>query len=87
MFTLPPAVRINLAPGATDLRLSFNGLECAAREVLGKDPLTGRLFVFCNRRRTRLIAALLDRLLHRCHVMNIKGRSYRLRDLERLLKQ
>jgi DNA replication protein DnaC len=34
-----------------------------------------------------MTAALLDRLLHRCHVMNIKGRSYRLRDLERLLKQ
>ena len=33
-----------------------------------------------------MTAALLDRLLHRCHVMNIKGRSYRLRDLERLLK-
>jgi len=34
-----------------------------------------------------LIAALLDRLLHRCHVFNVKGRSYRLRDLERSLKQ
>ncbi len=34
-----------------------------------------------------MTAALLDRLPHRCHVMNIKGRSYRLRDLERLLKQ
>jgi len=34
----------------------------------------------------RLAAALLDRLLHRCHVFNIKGRSYRLRDLERQLK-
>ncbi len=27
-----------------------------------------------------------DRLLHRCQVINIRGRSYRLRDLERLLK-
>lgn len=25
---------------------------------------------------------ILDRLLHRSHVLNIKGRSYRLRDLE-----
>ena len=33
-----------------------------------------------------MAAALLDRLLHRCHVMNIRGRSYRLRDLEKLLK-
>jgi DNA replication protein DnaC len=34
-----------------------------------------------------MTTALLDRLLHRCHVFNIKGRSYRLRDLERTLKQ
>jgi DNA replication protein DnaC len=33
-----------------------------------------------------MTAALLDRLLHRCHVLNIRGRSYRLRDLERMLK-
>ena len=26
--------------------------------------------------------AILDRLLHHSHVLNIKGRSYRLRDLE-----
>lgn len=30
-----------------------------------------------------MTTALLDRLLHRCHVFNIKGRSYRLKELER----
>ena len=29
--------------------------------------------------------AILDRLLHRSHLLNIKGRSYRLRDLEQAL--
>nr|XP_061810413.1 insertion sequence IS21 putative ATP-binding protein-like [Nerophis lumbriciformis] len=33
-----------------------------------------------------MAAALLDRLLHHCHVFNIKGRSYRLRDLQSILK-
>ena len=33
-----------------------------------------------------LATAILDRLLHRSHVLNIKGRSYRLRDLEDALK-
>lgn len=33
-----------------------------------------------------MATALLDRLLHRCHVVNIKGPSYRLRDLAKLLK-
>ena len=33
-----------------------------------------------------MTTALLDRLLHRCQVVNITGRSYRLRDIERLLQ-
>jgi DNA replication protein DnaC len=33
-----------------------------------------------------LTAAILDRLLHKSVVINIRGRSYRLQDLERLLK-
>ncbi len=33
-----------------------------------------------------MTTALLDRLLHKSHVLNIRGRSYRLRDLEKLLK-
>ena len=33
-----------------------------------------------------LATAILDRLLHHAHVLNIKGRSYRLRDLEDTLK-
>ena len=31
--------------------------------------------------------AFLDRLLHRSHVLNIKGRSYRVHDLEAVLKE
>ena len=33
-----------------------------------------------------LAAAILNRLLHKSVVLNIKGRSYRLQDLEKLLK-
>ena len=33
-----------------------------------------------------MVTALLDRLLHKCHVFNIKGRSYRLRALEQQTK-
>lgn len=32
-----------------------------------------------------LATAILDRLLHKAHALNIKGRSYRLRDLEQSL--
>lgn len=34
-----------------------------------------------------LATAILDRLLHNSHVLDIKGRSYRLRDLERMVAQ
>ena len=34
-----------------------------------------------------MATAILDRLLHRSHVVNVTGRSYRLKDLERLLRQ
>jgi DNA replication protein DnaC len=33
-----------------------------------------------------MATAVLDRLLHRSHVINIKGRSYRLKDLEKVLQ-
>lgn len=33
-----------------------------------------------------MATAMLDRLLHHCHVFNIKGRSYRLRALEQEMK-
>ncbi len=33
-----------------------------------------------------MATAVLDRLLHRSHVFSVKGSSYRLRDLERMLK-
>ena len=33
-----------------------------------------------------MVTAILDRLLHHCHVLAIRGRSYRLRELEKLMK-
>lgn len=33
-----------------------------------------------------MATALLDRLLHRCHVLSLRGRSYRLKELEKMLK-
>jgi transposase len=43
-----------LAAGVTDLRKSFDTLAHLVREVLSEDPLSGHLFIFCNRRRDRL---------------------------------
>ena len=49
-----PATRIFLAAGVTDLRKSFEGLSDLVRHRFQEDPLSGHLFVFTNRTRTRL---------------------------------
>lgn len=54
MLTLPPSVRIFLARGATDMRKAIDGLEALTRLFLERDPFSGDLFVFCNRRRNRI---------------------------------
>lgn len=54
MMPMGPATRIYLAAGATDLRKSFDGLSDVVRHRFKQDPLSGHLFVFANRSRTRL---------------------------------
>lgn len=51
MLALTGATRIYLYRGACDMRKSFDGLCGLVRSELGADPLSGSLFVFCNRRR------------------------------------
>lgn len=54
MIPVSPATRIFLAAGATDLRKSFDGLSDLVQNRFAQDPLSGHLFVFANRHRTRL---------------------------------
>jgi transposase len=60
MLGLGAATRIYLAVGATDMRKGFDGLHALVRERLEVDPLSGHLFLFCNRLRTRLKVLLWD---------------------------
>lgn len=52
--------RVFLAPGATDMRKSFNGLSGLVRSKLEGDPLSGDLFLFCNRLKNRLKILYFD---------------------------
>ncbi len=61
MLSLTPATQIFLVTGATDMRKSFNGLVAIVTNVLGRDPLTGHIFVFTNRARNRLKLLFWDR--------------------------
>jgi transposase len=50
MFAIGPATKIFLASGATDMRKGFNGLYAMVQHGLEAEPLSGHLYVFCNRR-------------------------------------
>jgi transposase len=54
MLSFPGSVKVFVALGACDMRKGFNGLHAMVTEQLGEDPRQGALFVFINRRHTRL---------------------------------
>lgn len=60
MFGFGPATRIYLAPGAVDLRKSFEGLYGLVRDRLQCEPLSGHVFLFSNARRNRLKLMVFD---------------------------
>ena len=61
MFMFPLHLRVYLAPGYTDMRKSINGLSIMVESVLERDPFSGYLFVFCNRRRNMVKILYWDR--------------------------
>lgn len=52
MITPPHAVRIWAYPRPADLRKGYNGLYGLAQQGLGREPLSGELFLFVNRKRS-----------------------------------
>jgi transposase len=60
MLGLGAATRIFVATGATDMRLSFNGLYALVVGKLQQDPKSGHLFLFANSRRDRMKILFFD---------------------------
>lgn len=54
MLSFAGSLKVFVALEACDMRKGFNGLHALAAERLGEDPRQGAVFVFTNRRRTRL---------------------------------
>ena len=60
MFGLGLATKVYIGVDAIDMRKGFAGLHGLVRDQLGQDPLSGHLFLFTNRTRTRLKALVWD---------------------------
>lgn len=61
MILLPRAVRVYFATAPANLRKSFDGLSNEVRSVLGRDPLSGHVFVFLNKRKNQVKLLLWTR--------------------------
>jgi transposase len=61
MLSLPPSVHVFISRAPIDMRKSFDALENLVRVVLKKDPMSGHLFVFTNKRRDRIKILMWDR--------------------------
>lgn len=60
MFGLSLATRIYIGLDAVDMRKNFDGLFGLVRDHLGQDPMSGHVFLFSNRARTRVKALVWD---------------------------
>ncbi len=75
MIQLTPQTRIFVAIEDADFRKGIDGLCGLCRSVLKKDPFTGAVFVFRNRRRTALkILAYDGQGYWLCHKRLSKGK-------------
>ena len=51
MLKLPSGLKIYIASEPVNMRNSFNGLSQITEDILKKDPLSGHMFVFFNKRK------------------------------------
>ena len=61
MLGFTAAQRYYLSRQAADMRKSYDGLSGLVRQGLGRDPLSGEVFIFLNRRRTMMKLLVWDR--------------------------
>ncbi len=61
MFFPEGQVRIFVYGEPVNMRLSYDGLYAKIRHAMGRDPLSGHLFAFINRRATQIKVMYWDR--------------------------
>jgi transposase len=60
MLQITPQMRVLVAVEPADFRKGIDGIARLCRKVLNEDPLSGAIFVFCNRRKTAIKALVYD---------------------------
>ena len=61
MLTLPPSVQVFLSLEPADMRKGIDGLSALTQSALEKDPLSGHLFCFFNKRKDKVKVLYWDR--------------------------
>lgn len=61
MIAFAGNIRFYLYRKPTDMRKSFNGLSGIIRNEMNRDPLSGDIYIFINRRRTMIKLLVWDR--------------------------
>ena len=61
MFVDFSRVRLFIRPGPTDMRKQANGLSVVVQEHIKRDPFSGNLFLFSNKRKNILKILYWDR--------------------------
>lgn len=54
MLSFSAAIKVYLCTTVCDMRRSFDGLSMMAEHIIQRNPFSGHLFVFCNRRSDRV---------------------------------
>ena len=80
MLSLPPSIRVFLCTQPTDMRRSFDGLAAITEEVLRKNPFSGHLFVFRNRREDRVKVLWWDRGGYAIYYKRLEEGTFRIPD-------
>jgi transposase len=60
MIQITPHMRLYLCVAPIDFRKGIDGLSRVCRDILDKDPFSGSMFIFRNKRRTTLKILVYD---------------------------
>jgi hypothetical protein len=60
MIQITPHMRLYLCIAPVDFRKGIDGLAQVCREILDKDPFSGSMFIFRNKRKTTLKILIYD---------------------------